>query len=137
METENLKEFERLSEGVILFNEDGTFDYANKVACNLLLADEKNKYLYKTIVGLVNKIICESRNDPIMVTLINVQSGRKVKCSISTVNGYFLVVLGKNIDDRPRGFGVPSPVGLIRDLLGLMTTVYVGGRLNMANYSHI
>jgi len=127
MESEELKIFEKIPEGIVLFNEDGSLDYINEVGASWLWGYRKSDELYDAMKDLVNYIACNAQHDPIMVTFKNKQAGGEVKCSISRVNGYVLVVLGKDLDDKPRSFGIPSPVGVIRDKLCLMSTVYVGG----------
>ena len=137
MESEELKIFEKMPEGIILFNEDGSLDYVNKVGAYWLWGYRKSDELYVVMKDLVNYIACNAQHDPIMVTFKNKQAGGEVKCSISWVNGYVLAVLGKDLDDKPRSFGVPSPVGVIRDKLYLMNTVYVGGEYFKGKANHI
>ena len=93
--------------------------------------------MYDAMNDLVNYIICNAQHDPIMVTFKNKQACGEVKCSISRVNGYVLVVLGKDLDDKPRSFCIPSPIGVIRDKLCLMSSVYVGGATFKANDNYI
>ena len=137
MEAEELKIFEKMPEGIILFNEDGSLDYVSEVGACWLWGYRNADELYDAMKDLVNYIASNVQHDPIMATFKNKQAGGEVKCSISRVNGYVLVVLGKDLDDNPRSFGVPSPVGVIRDKLCLMSTVYVGGGSFKARDCHI
>lgn len=132
MQTAELKTFENMSEGVVLFNEDGTFDYINEVGANWLWGHREDDSLYNKLAGIVNSIICNAQHLPIMITFKSVPDNCVIKCSVSWINGHILVVLGKSLDDKPRGFGIGSALDMIRDKLYVMNSVYVGGRTIMA-----
>ena len=137
MESEELKIFEKMLEGIIIFNYDGSLDYINESGANWLWGCSHYDDLYDAIKYLVHRVNCNAQCDPIMAKFKSKLNDREIKCSVSKVNDYVLVVLGKYLDDKRRSFGVPSPVGVIRDKLCLMSAVYVGGGFFKARDCHI
>ncbi len=128
MLTEELKIFESMSEGIVLFNEDGTFDYTNEAGANWLWGFRDDDALYGKLVTVIGKIVAHPQRHPVMFKLKNVPEIGEIHCAIFRVNCHILVVLDKHLDNKSPGFGVVSPLAGIRERLQLMSTVYVGGR---------
>lgn len=128
MQTSELKAFEKMKEGVVLFNGDGTFNYINQVAADLLWGHDEDDGLYKELEVIVSNLVLSAPHPSNINTLKNVPGNSEVKCSVSMINGYVLAVIGKQLDDRQRGFGLGSALDRIKNKLYVMSSVYVGGR---------
>ena len=128
MQSAELKTFENMSEGIVIFNEDGSFDYINEVAAEWLWGHREDDVRYDLLAGIVRSVINDASHRAVMVTLKVVVDSCEIKCAVSIINGHILVVLDKSLDSKARGFGMPSPLEKIREKLHFMNSVYVGGR---------
>lgn len=136
MLTEELKVFELRHEGIVLFNEDGTFDYTNEAGANLLWGFGDDDALYRKIARVIGIMVSQSKRHPLMFKLINVPGVGEINCAIFRVNSHILAVLDKHLDNKSPGMGIVSPLAEIRQTLQLMSTVYVGGRMVFNSYRH-
>lgn len=136
MLTEELKFFESRHEGIILFNEDGSFDYTNEAGANWLWGFRDDDALYRKLATVIGSIVSQSRYHQLMFKLKNVPGVGEISCAIFKVNCHILVVMAKRLNNKSPGFGIVSPLAEIRETLQLMSTVYVGGRLLPHPYRH-
>ena len=136
MLSEELKFFESRHEGILLFNEDGTFDYTNEAGANWLWSYSDDDALYRKLATVVGSIVSQSHNHPLIFKLKNVPGVGEISCAIFRVNCHILVVLDKRLNNKSPGFGIISPLAEIRETLQLMSTVYVGGRLVLNSCRH-
>lgn len=136
MLTEELKVFESRHEGIILFNEDGTFDYTNEAGANWLWGFGDDDALYRKLETVIGSIVSQSQYHPLMFKLKNVPGVDEISCAIFRVNCHILAVLDKRLDNKSPGMGIVSPLAEIRQTLQLMSTVYVGGRVMQHSYRH-
>lgn len=128
MQTSELKTFEKMEEGVVLFNSDGSFNYINKAGADLLWSQCRDDRLYEELKVIVNNLVCGAPHPSAINTLKNASGSSEIKCSASIINGHVLAVIGKQLDDRQRGFGLGSALDRIRNKLYTMSSVYVGGK---------
>lgn len=128
MLSEELKVFESRHEGIVLFNEDGTFDYANEAGANWLWGFGDGDALYRKLAAVIRSILSQSQNHPLYFKLKNVPGVGEISCTIFRVNCHILDVLDKRLNNKSPGMGIVSPLADIKQTLQLMSTVYVGGR---------
>ncbi|MDT8452054.1 MAG: hypothetical protein RQ936_04820 [Gammaproteobacteria bacterium] len=134
MLTEELKVFESRHEGIVLFNEDGTFDYTNEAGANWLWGFGDDDALYRKLETVIGSMVSHSKYHALMFKLKNVPGVGEISCAIFRVNCHILAVLDKRLDNKSPGMGIVSPLAEIRQTLQLMSTVYVGGRAVQHSY---
>lgn len=128
MQTAELKAFEKMEEGVALFNDDGTFDYINEAGADLLWSHNNDDSLYGELEDIVSSLISNVQHRPNEKILKNAADDCDIKCSVSMVNGHILVVLVKSFDGELCNSRYGSALDMIRNKLYVMSSVYVGGR---------
>lgn len=136
MLTEELKVFESRHEGIVLFNEDGTFDYTNEAGANWLWGFGDDDALYRKLASVIGSMVSQSKFHPLMFKLKNVPGVGEISCAIFRINSHIPAELDKHLDNKSPGMGIVSPLTEIRQTLQLMSTVYVGGRMVMNSYRH-
>lgn len=128
MQTSELKAFEKMEEGVVLFNGDGSFNYINQAGADLLWSQGEDDCLYRELKVLVRNLVFSAPHPSNITTIKNASGKSDIKCSVSMINGHILAVIGRQLDDRQRGFGLGSALDTIRNKLYVMSSVYVGGK---------
>ena len=125
MQTDNLTDFDQTSGGVVLFNEDGSFDYVNKIGAEYLWGYEADQGLFQELIEVVQFVVSCGRQQPVIATLGTSSHGDEIRCAVSIVSGHVLVVLGSNA--RSRSTGVNQRLDPVSDKLYLLNSVYVDG----------
>lgn len=99
MLTEELKFFESRHKGIVLFNEDGSFDYTNEAGANWLWGFRDNDTLYGNLAAVIGKIVSHPQHHSDMLKLKNVLEIGEINCAIFRVNCHIPVVLDKRLNN--------------------------------------
>ena len=126
MHSDELKDFEQVSGGVVLFNEDGSFDYVNKIGAEYLWGYEEDQGLFQELIEVVQFVVSCGRKQPVIATLGTSSFGDEIRCAVSIVSGHVLVVLGSNAKRSNTG-KVINELDAVGDNLYLLNSVYVDG----------
>ena len=125
MQSDEYQDFTQTSGGVVLFNEDGSFDYVNKIGAEYLWGYEEDEGLFQELIEVVQFVVSCGRDQPVIATLGTSSQGDEIRCAVSIVSGHVLVVLGSNASSNRNGSREMDAVG---DKLYLLNSVYMDGQ---------
>ena len=125
MQSDEYQDFTQTSGGVVLFNEDGSFDYVNKIGAEYLWGYEEDEGLFQELIEVVQFVVSCGRDQPVIATLGTSSQGDEIRCAVSIESGHVLVVLGSNASSNRNGSREMDAVG---DKLYLLNSVYMDGQ---------